>query len=63
MKQEEERKPLAKEDQKKGQNPVKDIQSAILREREWGDRTDEEDKQPEPYEETYRDGSMKNECW
>ena len=30
---------------------------------EWGDRIPaEEDDSPE-YEETYRDGSAKNECW
>ena len=23
----------------------------------------EEDDRPDPYEETYRDGSTKNECW
>ena len=34
------------------------------REKEWSDEIpDEEDSLPEPYEETYRDGSAKNECW
>ena len=33
-------------------------------EKEWADEIpDEEEAQPESYEETYRDGSMKNECW
>lgn len=33
-------------------------------EKEWSDGIpDEEDALPEPYEETYRDGSTKNECW
>ncbi|MBQ3705750.1 MAG: hypothetical protein II888_04775 [Clostridia bacterium] len=27
------------------------------------DIPDQEDEGPEPYEETYRDGSAKNECW
>ena len=34
------------------------------REQEWNDEIpDEENEQPESYEETYRDGSAKNECW
>ena len=34
------------------------------KEREWTDAVpDGEDTQPEPYEETYRDGSVKHECW
>ena len=34
------------------------------REKEWSDEIpDEEEIRPEPYEETYRDGSAKNECW
>ncbi len=34
------------------------------REKEWADELpEEEDRLPEPYEETYRDGSAKNECW
>ena len=33
------------------------------REEEWSDEIpDEEDYRPEPYEETYRDGSAKHEC-
>ena len=33
-------------------------------EKEWTDEVpDPEDNPPEPYEETYRDGSAKNECW
>ena len=33
------------------------------KEREWADTIpDEEESRPEPYEETYRDGSAKNEC-
>lgn len=33
------------------------------KEQEWTDSIpDEEDALPEPYEETYRDGSAKNEC-
>ena len=33
--------------------------------REWTDEIpdDEETERPEPDEETYRDGSTKNECW
>ncbi len=31
---------------------------------EWSDEIrDPEEEQPEAYEETYRDGSAKNECW
>ena len=34
------------------------------REKEWSDEIpDEEEERPEPYEETYRDGSPKHECW
>ena len=34
------------------------------REKEWNDTIpDEEEERPEPYEDTYRDGSAKNECW
>jgi len=35
------------------------------KEREYADRIpdDEETERPDPYEETYRDGSPKNECW
>ena len=34
------------------------------REKDWADEIpDEEEDLPEPYEETYRDGSAKNECW
>ena len=34
------------------------------REQEWNDEIpDEENEQSESYEETYRDGSAKNECW
>ena len=34
------------------------------KEKEWADEIpDEEEALPEPYEETYRYGSMKNECW
>jgi len=33
------------------------------KEQEWADSIpDGEDSRPEPYEETYRDGSAKNEC-
>ena len=33
-------------------------------EQEWSDEIlDAENEPPEPYEETYRDGSAKNECW
>ena len=33
-------------------------------EQEWNDEIpDDEEERPEPYEETYRDGSTKNECW
>ena len=31
---------------------------------EWSDDIpDPEEERPEPYEETYQDGSAKNECW
>lgn len=34
------------------------------RQKEWSDEIpDEENELPEPYEETCRDGSAKNECW
>ena len=34
------------------------------REKKWSDEIpDDEEDRPEPYEETYRDGSVKNECW
>ena len=35
------------------------------KEKEWNDGIPdpEEEEMPEPYEETYRDGSAKNECW
>ena len=37
---------------------------ADVQEKEWSDAIpDEEEERPEPYEETYRDGSAKNECW
>ena len=33
-------------------------------EKEWSDQIpDPEEELPEPYEETYHDGSAKNECW
>ncbi|MBR5109075.1 MAG: hypothetical protein IK099_02675 [Clostridia bacterium] len=41
--------------------PVSDMKSAAEKERDWADRTEE--ASAAPYEETYRDGSMKNECW
>ena len=34
------------------------------REQDWNDEIpDDENEEPEEYEETYRDGSAKNECW
>ena len=34
------------------------------REKDWTDEIpDEEEQEPSSYEETYRDGSPKNECW
>ena len=35
------------------------------KEQEWNDSIPdpEEEERPEPYEETYRDRSPKNECW
>ena len=34
------------------------------REKEWADEIpDEEENLPEPYEETYRDGTVKHESW
>ena len=41
--------------------PRPSIQRKLRKEREWADRT--EQSESEPYEETYRDGSLKNECW
>ena len=33
-------------------------------EKDWADNIPNlEEERPEPYEETYRDGSAKNECW
>ena len=35
-----------------------------LKEKEWQDGIpDEEAERPEPYEQTYRDGSARHECW
>ena len=35
-----------------------------IQEKEWSDEIpDEEEERPEPYEETYKDESAKNECW
>lgn len=37
---------------------------AEQREKEWNDEIpDPEEEIPEAWEETYRDGSTKNECW
>ena len=34
------------------------------KEEEWSDEIqDPEEERPEPYEETYRDGSARNDCW
>ena len=34
------------------------------REKEWSDVIpDEEEERPDAYEDTYRDGTTKNECW
>ncbi len=34
------------------------------KEKDWNDEIpDPEEENPEAYEETYRDGSAKNECW
>ncbi len=33
------------------------------KERDWEDAEADPEEGPEPYEETYRDGSAKNECW
>ncbi|MBR3018983.1 MAG: hypothetical protein IKH57_18200 [Clostridia bacterium] len=41
--------------------PYFSTKSSASKERDWADRTEE--TSVEPYEETYRDGSMKNECW
>ena len=37
----------------------------LKKEREYADEIADEEgsERPEPYEETYRDGSAKNECW
>lgn len=36
---------------------------AERRARDWADAIPDEDERPSPYEATYRDGSLKNECW
>ena len=41
--------------------PVSAVKNAAVKERDWADRTEE--TPAEPYVETYRDGSTKNECW
>ena len=41
--------------------PIFSMKSSSVKERDWADRTEEPNA--EPCEETYRDGSMKNECW
>ncbi len=42
---------------------MSELKTDIL-EKEWSDEIpDMEEEPPEPYEETYRDGSAKNECW
>ncbi len=61
MSEQEERKQAPPEPKTHQKPPVSNPKTAVLRERAWGDRTDEPD--PGPAEETYRDGSMKNECW
>lgn len=33
------------------------------KEREYGDRMEHEERENDRYEATYRDGSLKNECW
>ena len=33
------------------------------REKEWQDTVPDDDEYTEPYEETYRDGSIRHECW
>ena len=38
--------------------------SSDRKEKDWTDEIpDEEEQRPEPWEETYRDGSAKHECW
>ena len=32
-------------------------------EKEWADEVNDEDDYPEPYEDLYRDGAAKHECW
>ncbi len=61
MRQEDKIKTPSVEQKPVGSQPVTAPPNAILRERAWADRTNEDT--PEPYEETYRDGSIKNECW
>ncbi len=61
MSEQEEKKQIHPESKPPQKIPVSNPKAAVLRERAWGDRTDEPD--PGPAEETYRDGSMKNECW
>ena len=35
-----------------------------IKSQEWADAIpDDEDQEPDDYEQTYRDGSAKNECW
>ncbi len=33
------------------------------KDQEWADEIPDEEDEPSSYEETYRDGSLKNECW
>ena len=42
---------------------MRDPETKTKKEQEWADRLPDTEEQPEEYEETYRDGSMKNECW
>ena len=61
MRQEEKPEPPSTKLKPVSKQPIPAPSSAVLRERAWADRVNED--KPEPYEETYRDGSIKNECW
>ncbi len=55
---------MAEDERLTRKTPVKDPGRAQRREMEWADRIpDGEEERHDACEETYRDGSLKNECW
>ena len=55
---------MAEEVRPARKTPVKDPKQSQRREMEWADRIpDGEEERRGDREETYRDGSLKNECW